>query len=156
VDCNNRVTSKPVLDKRPRTLKVSEMESVQPQQISVLLVEDEDALRNLLTKVLVQSGLKVVAADSGAQALKLWRENRGDFDVLVTDLIMDGMNGFELAEKLEEQKEALSVICVTGYDLDMLQGQLQQHPHYQILQKPFRPRDLAEKIRNTLFLHPLS
>jgi two-component system, cell cycle sensor histidine kinase and response regulator CckA len=121
-----------------------------PQQICVLLVEDEEALRLLLTKVLTQSGLNVLAADSGHQALEVWEKHNGQIDVLATDLIMDGMNGFELAEKLQARKSDLQVICMTGYSLDMLESQLAQHPDFIVMQKPFRPRDLADQVREQL------
>jgi two-component system cell cycle sensor histidine kinase/response regulator CckA len=122
-----------------------------PQQINVLLVEDEESLRLLLSKVLTQSGLNVIAAESGDEALGLWDRLEGRIDVLATDLIMDGMNGFELAEKLREKKPGLQVICMTGYSLDMLESQLAQHPDFTIMQKPFRPRDLADLVRGQLF-----
>ncbi len=122
-----------------------------PQKINVMLVEDEESLRLLLGKVLTQSGLNVIAAESSEEALTLWDEREGKIDVLVTDLMMDGLNGFELAEKLRDKKPELQVICITGYSLDMLDQQLSRHPDYSLLQKPFRPRDLADLVRKQLF-----
>jgi two-component system, cell cycle sensor histidine kinase and response regulator CckA len=125
-----------------------------PQKIKVLLVEDEEALLYLLASVLRQAGLDVLAALSPSEALELWAEHNNNVDVLITDLIMDGMNGFELAEKLRLKKAGLHVICMTGYGLDMLTKQMAQHPDFTIMQKPFRPRDLVEAARERL--HPTS
>jgi two-component system, cell cycle sensor histidine kinase and response regulator CckA len=152
------VTDKAGLDKGRMFPRVKSgtpvMPSKVPHQITVLLVEDEESLRHLLTKVLVQSGLNVLVAESGDQALALWDQQNGRVDVLATDLIMDGMNGFELAEKLREKKPDLRVICMTGYSMDMLAGQISRHPDFMILQKPFRPRDLADQVREQLFPTP--
>ncbi|NJK93074.1 MAG: response regulator [Blastochloris sp.] len=119
--------------------------------ISVLLVEDEEALLDLLGRVLRQSGFTIYEADSSEQALELWAKHAEQIDVLATDVMMAQMNGFELAEQLRKSKPELNVICMTGYSTEMLKRQIDQNPDYNILQKPFRPRDLANLIRGTCF-----
>ena len=107
---------------------------------TVLVVEDEIALRELVCSVLSGHGYKILQAETGVKALDVWAENKKQIDLLLTDLVMpDRLNGRELAEKLRAAKPKLKVIFTSGYSADVVgKDFVSQHGlHY--LQKTLRP-----------------
>ena len=80
---------------------------------AILFVDDHEVLARLSCEILEMQGYRAVSAYSGAEALKKFEEE--DFDILVTDFRMDGMNGLELARKVHERNPEVPVIIVTGY-----------------------------------------
>jgi DNA-binding NtrC family response regulator len=80
---------------------------------AILFVDDHEVLARLSCEILEMQGYRAVSAYSGADALKKFEED--DFDILVTDFRMDGMNGLELARKVHERNPEVPVIIVTGY-----------------------------------------
>jgi ATP-dependent Lon protease len=80
---------------------------------AILFVDDHEVLARLSCEILEMQGYRAVSAYSGAEALKKFEED--DFDILVTDFRMDGMNGLELARKVHERSPEVPVIIVTGY-----------------------------------------
>ncbi len=117
---------------------------------SILLVEDEDAIRLLCMRTLQAQGYRVLAAASGSEAIDLFFQASGKIDILVTDLMMPKMNGRELAEILREKVPHLSVLYISGYSGDL---SIQPDAEYGVdafLQKPFLPIDLASKVRSVL------
>jgi two-component system cell cycle sensor histidine kinase/response regulator CckA len=125
-----------------------------PQEVSggtetILLVEDEAALRRLMQRVLERHGYQIHAAVSGAQALEVWRGHREKIDILVTDMVMpDGVNGHELADRLRTEKPGLKIIYCSGYanNLPGRDSPLRQNEAF--LEKPFEPAKLLQKIRD--------
>ncbi|MBI3851826.1 MAG: PAS domain S-box protein [Verrucomicrobia bacterium] len=118
---------------------------------TILLVEDEVALRGLTKKVLERRGYQVLEAASGIAALAVWDQHRAQIDLLLTDLVMPGgLNGRELAQKLTAQKPALRVLYTSGYsekpgDTEFL---LKAGRHF--LHKPYHPDKLLQAIRSCL------
>jgi CheY-like chemotaxis protein len=122
-----------------------------PQGVeTVLLVEDEEAVRRLAKTMLDRLGYKVLVADSGAEALGIWEERHGRIDVLLTDVIMPHMSGGELAHLLREKKPGLKVLFMSGYTDDMLAGHGVLAGETQLIQKPFTADALGKKIRDVL------
>lgn len=80
---------------------------------AILFVDDHEVLARLSCEILEMQGYRAVSAYSGAEALQKFAED--DFDILVTDFRMDGMNGLELARKVHERNPGVPVIIVTGY-----------------------------------------
>jgi CheY-like chemotaxis protein len=120
---------------------------------TVLLVEDEPAVRALAKRVLEQYGYRVLDAVSGAQALKVWQEHAGRIDVLLTDVVMpDGVTGRELAAQLRTQKRELRIIFTSGYspELTGLDTVFVRRETAHFLEKPYRPQALAQVIRRAL------
>jgi PAS domain S-box-containing protein len=123
---------------------------------SVVLVEDEAGIRNLLTNMLIRSGFVVESFPSGREALDWHRSNRQPFDVLVSDVIMPGdVSGFELAASLLTHLPDLKIILISGYNQEMFGNQsLEQAPweadKFRFLEKPFGARRLLEEINNLL------
>ena len=112
---------------------------------TVLLVEDESGVRKLIRDVLDQHGYRVLEAGSGAAALETSEAHEGPIDLLVTDLVMPGMNGRDLAEALALLRPEMKVLYLSGYTA---QGTIDQSA--QFLEKPFSPETLARKIRDVL------
>ncbi|HUO08105.1 MAG TPA: ATP-binding protein [Phycisphaerae bacterium] len=117
---------------------------------TILLVEDEEALRSLARRVLVEQGFRVMDARNGEEAEKLVEESIGEIDLLVTDVVMPGIGGRVLAERLRERHSGLKVLYISGYTEDAVvrQGILQDEVNF--LQKPFSPRALAQMVGEVL------
>jgi PAS domain S-box-containing protein len=118
---------------------------------TVLVVEDEPALRGLICEVLRRRGYAVLAAGTGVQALERAAAHPQPIDVLVTDMVMpEGMNGGELAERLRAKAPQLRVIYTSGYSAEILAGQLPKHPGCRFLPKPYPASTLTAAIREVL------
>ncbi|HUK35501.1 MAG TPA: PAS domain S-box protein [Vicinamibacterales bacterium] len=117
---------------------------------TILLVEDEPALLRLAARSLESLGYTVLSASRPDDALDLARTHRGPLHMLVTDVVMPGMNGQTLAERLLLDTPHLKCLFMSGYTDDVIGsgGLLDQGVHF--LQKPFSPRALAEKVRQVL------
>lgn len=118
---------------------------------TILLVEDEPALRRLTRTLLQRSGYRVYDAASGAEALPVWNQHAGEIDLLLTDMIMpDRITGAGLAKTLQAQKSNLKIIYTTGYSLEALRTDLQLEDGVNFLAKPYSPAKLAQTVRRCL------
>jgi CheY-like chemotaxis protein len=117
---------------------------------TILLVEDEDAVRRLALLALESHGYTVHAASSGEEALQLARTCGRHLALLVTDVVMPGMDGAELAEALKSACPALQVLFVSGYTEDAVVRHGILHGEVEFLQKPYSPSSLARKVRDVL------
>lgn len=116
----------------------------------VLLVESETAARKLARLALQSFGYTVIEAADGAQALDLSQGRDGTLDLLVTDLVMPGINGRQLAERLLAARPALRILYTTAYLDDTLARQVDLIPFGPVLSKPFTPTTLARVIHAML------
>jgi len=117
---------------------------------TILLVEDEPVLRELARFILQDYDYRVIEASSGVEALRVWEEHGGKFDLLLTDMVMpDGMTGRELAEELKARKPELKIIYTSGYSADVM-GQDTPLRDTMFLQKPYAPPLLAQTVRECL------
>ena len=115
---------------------------------TILLVEDETALRRLSRLILERKGYRVHEAESGVAAWRLWQQHRAGIDMLITDMVMPGgLNGRELAEKTRADKPALKIIYCSGYTDDMLGQDSDLRVNGNFLEKPFAPDELLRRIR---------
>ena len=119
---------------------------------TILLVEDEVALRGLTEQLLTSLGYKVLGAALGAEALAL-AEGVGNIDLLLTDVVMPDMNGRALAQQLVPTHPQIKVIYMSGYTGQAVGNHGIIHPDGVFLPKPFTREILASKIRQTLDLH---
>jgi two-component system, cell cycle sensor histidine kinase and response regulator CckA len=118
---------------------------------TILLVEDDPALRGSLRNALTHLGYRVIEAASGVAALEIWRQHREAIDLLFTDLVMpDGMNGYELARQIQLENPGLKVIYASGYCADVASDHIPLKEGYNFLAKPFDACQLARAIRNRL------
>jgi nitrogen-specific signal transduction histidine kinase len=117
---------------------------------TVLLVEDEEAILALGRRFIERLGYTILTANSPAEAMRQAEEYKGAIDLLVTDIVMPGMNGRELAERLRQRFPGLKCLFMSGYSADIIakQGVLEEGIHF--LAKPFSLRDIAFKARQAL------
>ncbi len=118
-----------------------------PQHGTILLVEDEELVRKLTTRVLRQSGYQVVEAKSGPEALKLIEEQSLKPDLLLTDLVMPKMTGEELAQKVSKLVPELKILYVTGYSETSLVKNGMLIESVNLLPKPYTPDSLLARVR---------
>jgi two-component system cell cycle sensor histidine kinase/response regulator CckA len=116
----------------------------------VLLTEDEEPVRRLTKTILEINGYQVFEASDGDEALALHEKHRGEFDLIITDVVMPNMSGPQLAESLEAKSPGLKVLYLSGYTDDAIvrHGLLDQKVNF--LQKPFTPDALLRKVREVL------
>ncbi|MFL6519878.1 MAG: ATP-binding protein [Chthoniobacterales bacterium] len=117
---------------------------------TVLVVEDEDIVRELVCEVLEHQGYNVLCARDGIEALNLAEDYDSEIHLLVTDVIMPHMNGHELALKLTALRPDMKVLYVSGYSDNDIGDHGTLDPRYELLQKPFTPQVLARKIRDVI------
>jgi CheY-like chemotaxis protein len=117
---------------------------------TVLLVEDADALRKLAHALLEQNGYHVLAAENGAAALKIAELKREPIHLLLTDVIMPGMNGRVLAERLAPLQAGLKVLYMSGYTDSAIADQGVLETGTYLLHKPFTEEALIQKVREVL------
>ena len=117
---------------------------------TILLVEDADALRKLTHMLLEQHGYHVLVAANGAAALQLVEQKPERIDLLLTDVIMPGLNGRALAERLEILQPSLKVLYMSGYTDDAIVNHGVLESGTQLLHKPFSEESLIRKVREVL------
>jgi two-component system cell cycle sensor histidine kinase/response regulator CckA len=117
---------------------------------TVLVVEDEESLRELVVTVLEQNGYNVIAAERPAAALEAAARIGEPIHLLLTDVVLPGMSGRELAEKLLAQRKDLKVLYVSGYTDDIITHHGVLEPGIAFLQKPFSRESLLVKVREVL------
>ncbi len=118
---------------------------------TMLLVEDESAVRILTSKLLQRYGYNVFSAGSGAEAIRIWQEHSGKIDLLLTDMVMpDGMSGHDLAQRLCAAKSDLKVIFSSGYTREQVTETDSLHGAHSFLPKPYSPDQLARMVRRCL------
>jgi PAS domain S-box-containing protein len=119
-----------------------------PGSETILIAEDDPAVRGLVISVLERCGYTVLSATSGAEALTLWKANKDRVDLLVTDVVMpEGLTGLQLAEKVQAEKPGLKVLYMTGYSADLAGKNTSLIEGINFLQKPFAPESLARALR---------
>jgi two-component system, cell cycle sensor histidine kinase and response regulator CckA len=125
-------------------------ETVRGGKETILLVEDEIGLLELVREILQQYQYRVLIASSGVEALRVWDECNGQIDLLLTDMIMPGgMTGTDLAAELKRRKPGLKVIYASGYSSALTGKDFTQGDNI-FLAKPYQPNQVAQLIRNTL------
>jgi PAS domain S-box-containing protein len=117
---------------------------------TILVVEDEAMVRDLTLEVLKESGYTVIAAERPDDALRICAQNQVPIDLLLTDVVMPGMSGLELVERLKPQRPKMKVLYVSGYTADAVARRGMSDPKTAFLQKPFAPGALVRKVRDVL------
>ena len=116
---------------------------------TILLVDDEDGVRQLCSAVLQSNGYTVLEAVDGAAALALYEKNAAQIDLLLTDVVMPRMNGFELAERVGAKDARLGILYMSGYR-DHPVNPSGRDANWAFLHKPFTPDALLVKVRESL------
>jgi PAS domain S-box-containing protein len=141
----------PFLGITPEPEKPAAQIKVRGGSETILLVEDEPPVRELVANVLQNYGYKILQAGNGHEAVGVWREHKAKINLLLTDLVMPGnMNGHELAEKLRSEHSGLKVIFTSGYSADIVGKNFKLDANLNFLQKPYHPNTLAQTVRRCL------
>ena len=118
---------------------------------TILVVEDETVVRNLVRTCLLRCGYHVLEAANGVEALEVWQQHQEAIDLLLTDMVMpEGLTGRELAERLQAAKPGLKVIYTSGYSPEMIGTDPSLRPGANYLPKPYNPETLARMVREHL------
>lgn len=121
---------------------------------TVLLAEDDESLRRLVKGLLEKLGYRVLEAENAAHALALAESHDGPIHLLVSDVVMPGASGRELARRLAESRAETKVLYMSGYTDDAIVHHGMLEPGLNFLQKPFTPAALARKVREVLDATP--
>ncbi len=117
---------------------------------TVLLVEDEAAVRSFAARALGQRGYQVLEATTGAEALDVFAAHGGAVDLVVSDVVMPEMDGPTLMEKLRAKRPDVKIIFISGYAEDSFRRQLAENEDFMFLQKPFDLKELAAAVKAAL------
>jgi two-component system cell cycle sensor histidine kinase/response regulator CckA len=132
----------------------SKSETVNGGEETILVVEDEIGLLELVRNILQRYHYRVLIASSGVEALRVWDEHHGRIDLLLTDMIMPGgVTGSDLAAELKKRKPGLKVVITSGYSSELV-GKDFGRSETTFLPKPYQPHQVARMIRETLDIAP--
>jgi PAS domain S-box-containing protein len=124
-----------------------------PKGETILVVEDEDALREVARRIFTRNGYEVITASGGPEAIELARGFQGDIHLLVTDVIMPQMLGKEVSEKIQAIKPDIEVLFMSGYARRVLTSQGMLEPDVALVEKPFSEVDLMDMAAQVLNGH---
>jgi CheY-like chemotaxis protein len=139
----------------PRVEAAEEAPRTQHAQVAggnetILVCEDDPKIRELVERMLVKQGYHVLIATSPLDAARIAREDGPAIDLLLTDVIMPQMNGFELAREVHEARPETRVIYMSGYTDNHMAGSLELDDDVPFIQKPFTAAALSEVVRGVL------
>ena len=138
---------------RAKTVKETASEAIEgaaPRDATLLVVEDQADVRRLALSILKHQGYQLLEAENADRALEVSAHHAGVIDLLVTDVVMPGRTGCELAERLIVQRPGIKVLYISGYPGDAIAGQGCLDPGTEYLPKPFTPEQLSSKVREVL------
>jgi two-component system, cell cycle sensor histidine kinase and response regulator CckA len=140
----------PRVDESPAAIQQARSTTSLVGTETILLTEDAPALRGTARQILERYGYTVLVAQNGTEALTLAQSCRGLIHLLLTDVVMPGMSGRELAERFTAQRPESKVLYMSGYTDDAVVRHGVLRPGIAYLQKPFTPESLAHKVREVL------
>jgi len=117
---------------------------------TILVVEDQEAVRSFAKAALRQHGYQVIQASDGDKALSVVKLHSEQIHLLLTDVVMPGLNGRELSERLKELRPNVKVLFISGYTADVIANRGVLDPGIAFLHKPFSQEELARKVREVL------
>ncbi len=121
-----------------------------PDAVKLLLVEDQDNVRGLLREYLANAGYIVLEARNGDEAIRIADEHSGPIDLLITDVMMPGANGFEVARNVFAGRPGIKTIFISGYAQELVDGVVNLPPGARFLPKPFSKTELLQKVSSLL------
>ena len=124
--------------------------SERADRYTILLAEDDDMVRGLVSEVLGQHGYRLIVAEDADTCIRKARDHDGPVDLLVTDIIMPGMNGAQLAAEIGALYPAISVLFMTGYDQHTITGSIPLPERHSFIRKPFFTKELSALVSELL------
>ena len=143
----------PVTEERAVPVKVPVPHERTPKGETVLIVEDDEALRAVTQRIFTRSGYQVLAAADGHEALTLAAGYDGEIHLLVTDVVMPNMLGTEVADRLRRLKPGIAVLYMSGYAQPILAAQGRLDPDAELIDKPFSAASVIDKAGRALNGH---
>ncbi|GJM24452.1 MAG: hypothetical protein DHS20C16_08670 [Phycisphaerae bacterium] len=140
----------PAIDRAELSIQADNKSESGAADASILVCEDEAMVRNVMCKALAAAGFSVIETGCGTEALEAASNHDGPIDLLITDVVMPGMSGSELAEELIQKHPNARVLFVSGYSADHLDAQGVKCGTTQLLQKPFGPTALVQRVQSML------
>ena len=116
----------------------------------ILIVEDEKNVLSYLENILGDSGYDYLSANNGEDAIRIFKEKKQSIDLLISDVIMTGIDGIELAEILKQKQKDLKVILSSGYSSKKIAKSKIKEKGFQFIQKPYDILDLLKKVYTTI------
>ena len=132
------------------TSAVDSQETAARGSETILLVEDEDVVRGLTRKILMQAGYNVLDAQSGEEAIRLCRAHAGSIDLLLTDVVMPEISGKEVADRVLELRPSIRILFMSGYTDEAIVQHGVLDANVKFIQKPFTWAGLTKKVRDIL------
>jgi DNA-binding NtrC family response regulator len=117
---------------------------------TILIVEDEAGIKDLISEILTNHGYNTISSSNGEDGLRLFKKHRDKVALLISDIRMPMMNGIELYHKVMELEPKLPYICLTGYDIDFEAQKLHNDGKIKLLTKPFALKELILMVKKLL------
>ena len=119
----------------------------------ILIVEDDNSVRKFASQTLSMFGYRVFEAESGRDAGEMFKREKGDFDLLLVDVVLSDMTGIELVDGLQREKQNLNVILTSGYTDNKAEVQAVRGKGYKFVQKPYSVEDLLHCVKEAIIKH---
>lgn len=117
---------------------------------TILLIDDEDMIREVVSGLLESLGYRILKADSGAEAVKIYQTNQNNIDLVILDMIMPGISGSETFDLLKVINPAVKVILSSGYSQNDMAASILERGCLAFIQKPFSIKDISAKIQEVM------
>ncbi len=116
----------------------------------ILIAEDDASMLEFLSKALSKAGHNVTSANDGLEALTQLKNSAEKFDLLLSDIVMPGMDGVELSQKAKDLYPGLKIMFITGFNAVTMNNQRQPDANEKVLSKPFHLKDLIDQVETLL------
>jgi PAS domain S-box-containing protein len=134
-------------EKAAPSIKEDARQPVRPGDETVLVIEDNSFVRKTTTRALQRAGYRVISCASPSEGIEVMSAHHGELDLLVTDIVMPGMSGFQVADEAARLRPDMKVLFVSGYGPDIIDGRGSNRERVRLLSKPFTPAQLAHEVR---------
>ncbi|MEE9542575.1 MAG: response regulator [Thermodesulfobacteriota bacterium] len=135
---------------REKPIPVEEAAQATVEKKSILIVEDEAGIKDLISEILTNQDYNTLLATNGEEGLRIFKENRERVGLVITDIRMPKLTGIELYHKLMEISPKLPIICLTGYDIDREAEKLHDEGKIKLLTKPFALKELVSLVKKEM------
>ncbi len=143
----------PIFEKAVEEISTGKLKPIKYQnslEANILFIEDNEAVLKYGCKILEEYGSNVASASSGSEAEKIWKLNPGQFDIVISDVILPDINGVELVKKLRVSERGTRILMISGYAGYNAKRKVLEDPDLHFLAKPFTNQEMIEKINQIL------